>query len=127
MNNKEYVKNAIVTESNNFEAIGARVSQPENIRLMHAAIGLATEAGEIQDQLKKAIFYGKTLDKVNLAEELGDLFWYMAVMADTLGVSFDDIQEKNIAKLKARYGAKFSEVAALNRDLDTERKILEQK
>lgn len=51
----------------------------------------------------------------------------MAVMADTLGVSFDDIQEKNIAKLKARYGAKFSEVAALNRDLDTERKILEQK
>lgn len=127
MTNKEYVQNALVTESNNFEAIGARISQPENIRLLHAAIGLATEAGEIQDQLKKAIFYGKTLDRVNLAEEMGDLFWYLAILADTLGVSFDEIQEKNIAKLKARYGSKFSEAAALNRNLDTERKILEGK
>lgn len=124
-NNKQYVKDALVTESADFVAIAQRLGTPENIRLLHAAIGLATEAGEIQDQLKKAIFYGKPLDKVNLAEELGDLFWYMAIMSDALGVSFDDIQEKNIAKLKARYGAKFSEAAALNRDLDTERKILE--
>lgn len=123
--NKQYVKDALVTESADFEAIGQRMSQPENIRLLHAAIGLATEAGEVQDQLKKAIFYGKPLDKVNLAEELGDIFWYMAIMADALGVDFDSIQNKNIAKLKARYGAKFTEAAALNRDLDTERKILE--
>lgn len=125
MTNKEYVQNALVTESNNFEAIGARVSSPESIRLLHAAIGLATEAGEIQDQLKKVLFYGKPLDKVNLAEELGDLFWYAAIMADALGVSFDEIQEKNIAKLKARYGEKFSEAAALTRNLSVERKILE--
>lgn len=127
MTNKEYIQNALVTESNNFEAIGVRMAQPENIRLLHAAIGLATESGEIQDQLKKAVFYGKPLDRVNLAEELGDLFWYMAIMADQLGTSFDEIQEKNIAKLKARYGAKFTEAAALNRDLDTERAILESK
>jgi NTP pyrophosphatase (non-canonical NTP hydrolase) len=125
MSNKQYVRDALVTESNNFDAIGARLSQPENIRLLHAAIGLATESGEIQDQLKKHIFYGKTLDKVNLAEELGDLFWYIAIMSDALGISFDEIQEKNIAKLKARYGSKFSEAAALERDLQTERKILE--
>lgn len=125
MSNKQYVKDALVTESANFEAIGARMAQPENVRLLHAAIGLCTESGEIQDQLKKAIFYGKPLDKVNLAEELGDIFWYMAIMADALGVSFDEIQEKNIAKLKARYGAKFTEAAALTRDLETERKILE--
>lgn len=125
MTNKEYIQNALVTESNNFEAISVRMAQPENIRFLHAAIGLATEAGEIQDQLKKAVFYGKPLDKVNLAEELGDLFWYMAIMADQLGTSFDEIQEKNIAKLKARYGAKFTEAAALTRDLETERKILE--
>ena len=125
MTNDEYVKNALVTESKDFEAIGARLANPENIRLLHAAIGLCTESGEVQDALKKHLFYGKPLDKVNLAEELGDIFWYMAILADTLGVSFDEIQEKNIAKLKARYGAKFSEAAALNRDLDTERKILE--
>lgn len=125
MDNKEYVQNALVTESDNFEAISGRMGTPENIRLLHAAIGLCTESGEIQDQLKKAIFYGKPLDKVNLAEELGDVFWYMAIMSDALNVSFAEIMEKNIAKLKARYGAKFTENAALNRDIPAERKILE--
>lgn len=125
MNNEEYVKNALVTESKDFEAIAARISTTENIRLLHAAIGLATEAGEIQDQLKKVIFYGKPLDKTNLIEEAGDLAWYMAILLDALGTSFDEIQEKNIAKLKARYGDKFSEASAMNRDLVTERKILE--
>lgn len=125
MDGKEYVKNALVTESDNFEAISQRMGTPENIRLLHAAIGLCTESGEIQDQLKKAIFYGKPLDRVNLAEELGDVFWYMAIMSDALGVSFAEIMEKNIAKLKARYGSKFTENAALNRDIPAERKILE--
>lgn len=124
--NQQYVKDATVTESKDFEAIGARLSQPENIRLLHAAIGLATESGEVLDQLKKVAFYGKPLDKVNLAEEMGDLFWYMAIMADTLGVSFSDIMAKNIAKLKQRYGSKFTEDAALHRDIPAERAILEE-
>lgn len=127
MNTKEYVKNALKTESVNFAAIAQRLGAPENIRLLHAAIGLATEAGEIQDQLKKAIFYGKPLDKVNLEEELGDLFWYIAIMSDALGVPFENIMEKNIAKLKARYGDKFTETAALERNLEAEREILEKK
>lgn len=121
----EYVANALKTESLDIKAITGRVSDPETVRLLHAAIGLETEVGEIQDALKKHIFYGKPLDKVNLGEELGDLFWYMAVMSDVLGVSFEAVMEKNIAKLKARYGDKFSSEKALNRDLDTERKILE--
>lgn len=125
MSNKQYVQDAVVTESKDFTAIGERLAQPENIRILHAAVGLATEAGEVQDALKKHLFYGKPLDKVNLAEEMGDIFWYMAILADVLGVSFDDIQDKNIAKLKARYGDKFTAAAALNRDLETERKILE--
>lgn len=127
MNPKEYVSNALKTESINFTAIAQRLGVPENIRLLHAVIGLETEVGELQDALKKSIFYGKPLDKVNIAEEIGDAFWYMAILSDTLGVSFEEIMEKNIAKLKARYGDKFTESAALNRDLDTERKILETK
>jgi NTP pyrophosphatase (non-canonical NTP hydrolase) len=127
MNSKEYVENALKTEAVNFNAIVQRMGSPENIRLLHAAIGLATESGEIQDQLKKAIFYGKPLDKVNLEEELGDLFWYIALMSDALNVSFEDIMAKNVAKLKARYGDKFSESAALDRNLSVEREILEKK
>lgn len=127
MNPKEYVQNALKTESVNFEAISQRLSSPENIRLLHAVIGLETEVGELQDALKKSIFYGKPLDKVNMAEEMGDLFWYIAILSDALGVSFEEVMSKNIAKLKARYGDKFSETAALERNLTAEREILEKK
>ena len=122
---KEYIKEAVKSESNDFEKIRKRLHDTENMRLLHAAIGLCTESGEMQDQLKKHIFYGKELDKINLIEEMGDLFWYLAIMADELNVSFEEIQEGNIKKLKKRYEGKFGETKAKNRDLAAERKILE--
>lgn len=125
MDTKEYIKNAIKTESRDFAGIGQRLQSVENIRLLHAGIGLATEAGEFLDALKKHIYYGKDLDKVNLREEMGDLFWYCAIIADQMGVDFTEVMERNITKLKARYGDKFTEEKANTRDLQTERTILE--
>ncbi|MDD0853173.1 nucleoside triphosphate pyrophosphohydrolase family protein [Halobacteriovorax sp. GB3] len=126
MNTSEYVKNAIKTEATDFKAMDERLSDDGLKRLLHAGIGLSTEAGEFLDALKKHIFYGKELDRVNLAEEMGDLFWYMAIISDELGVEFSDVMNRNITKLKARYGEKFSESAAENRDLEKERAILEE-
>lgn len=130
MNNAEYQKLAEVTESKDFPAIRERMKTVRAIRLMHAVLGLASEAGEIADQIKKHFFYGKPLDTVNLAEEIGDLFWYQALMVNELAetnpeIGFDSIEETNIAKLRKRYGDKFSEQRAVNRNLDIERKILE--
>lgn len=125
MNTTDYVKDALRTESRGFEAIGQRLADPGTQRLLHGGIGLATEAGEFLDALKKQIFYGKELDRVNLAEELGDLFWYCAIISDELGVPFANIMETNIKKLKARYGDRFTEEKAEKRDLQTERQILE--
>ena len=125
MNSKSYINDAIKTEAVNFQAMDQRLSEDGTKRLLHAGIGLSTEAGEFLDALKKHIFYGKELDRVNLAEELGDMFWYMAIVADELGIEFESVMEKNIAKLKARYGEKFSESRAENRDLNAERKILD--
>ena len=125
MDTKEYVKNAVKTESRDFDAIGARLSEVQNQRLLHAGIGLATEAGEFLDALKKHVFYGKELDTVNLQEEMGDVFWYCAIIADQLDIDFAEVMTRNIDKLKARYGDKFTEDRAVNRDLDTERSILE--
>ncbi len=126
MNTQDFVKNAIKTESRNFDEIGGRMSEVRNQRLLHAGIGLATEAGEFLDALKKHVFYGKELDTVNLSEEMGDIFWYCALIADELGVDFSKVMDTNIAKLKARYGEKFTEEKAENRDLTTERTILEK-
>ena len=125
MQTTEYIKNAIKTESRDFDAIGGRLQSVENQRLLHAGIGLATEAGEFLDALKKHVFYGKDLDKVNLREEMGDIFWYCAIIADQLDVDFSEVMERNITKLKARYGEKFTEDKANTRDLETERQILE--
>lgn len=126
MNSKQYIKDAVRTESKNFKAMDERLSDKGLKRLLHAGIGLSTEAGEFLDALKKHIFYGKELDRINLAEEMGDLFWYCALIADELDVEFESIMATNIAKLKARYGDKFTEEKAEQRNLDTERDILDQ-
>ena len=126
MNSKEYIRDAVVTESRDFDSMNTRLNDDGLKRLLHAGIGLSTEAGEFLDALKKHIFYGKELDRVNLKEEIGDLFWYIAIACNELGVEFEPLMETNIKKLKARYGEKFTEAAAENRDLGTEREILEQ-
>jgi NTP pyrophosphatase (non-canonical NTP hydrolase) len=126
MNSKEYIQDAIRTEADDFQAMDIRLYEDGTKRLLHSGIGMATEAGEFLDALKKHIFYGKELDRVNLKEELGDLFWYMAIACDELDIEFEPIMERNIEKLKARYGEKFSETRAEKRDLKRERVILEQ-
>ena len=95
--------------------------------LLHGAIGLATEAGEMLDAIKRALFYGAELDRTNLIEELGDLEWYMAVIRDALGVDQDEVQRINIEKLRARYPEKFTQEHALERDLERERTVLENR
>jgi len=126
MRPKEYIENAVKTESRGHTNISYCLAAPKTQRMLHGAVGIATEAGELLDALKKHIFYGKTLDEVNVKEEIGDLFWYIAVLCDSLDASFEEIWETNIAKLKARYGEKFNEKGALHRDLEKEREILEK-
>lgn len=122
MNNEDYVSEALRTEGS-YSAVNQRLSS--NARLMHAALGLVTESAEFTDALKKHIYYGKPADAVNLKEELGDIFWYLAIATVELGVSFEDIMDANIMKLRARFPDKFSEDKAINRDVDRERQILE--
>ena len=125
MTNEEYAKGVIQTESCDFDKIRERMSE-ELIRLDHAVTGICTEAGEIADAIKKHKFYGKELDRANLIEELGDLYWYINIAQDVLGVTTEEVQRINNAKLMKRYSSgKFTEEAAINRDLDAERKILE--
>ncbi len=95
------------------------------IDLLHALIGINTENGELQDQFKKHVFYGKPLDIVNLKEELGDLLWYIQLACNRLDVSIEDIIKLNMKKLLKRYQENWTPEKALIRDLDAERKELE--
>lgn len=128
MDNLTYQQKALRSESNDFDGIRERLKEEKTIRMLHAAIGLATEAGEALDALKKHIFYGKNLDTVNLSEETGDSQWYAALMADALSTTLEDIQATNIEKLEARYKKNvFSTEEAYSRDLNKEREILNRR
>lgn len=94
-------------------------------RLLHAGIGLVTEALEFLQPLGNTIKYGDILDVVNLKEEIGDINWYQAIGLDALESSFQDVQDINISKLSLRYPEKFTDAKALNRDLAGEREVLE--
>lgn len=122
-----YIEHVLKTESPVTDEMITRISDPKVIRLLHASIGLATESGEILDMIKKHIFYGKPLDLVNASEEIGDTLWYCGLAIDVLKTTLDEVMTVNIKKLKARYPEKFSEYHAENRDLETERAILEGK
>lgn len=67
------------------------------------AIGLAGEAGEIMELVKKGIFHQHGLDTEKMHKELGDLLWYVAALCTKLGFSMDDIMTANIEKLRTRY------------------------
>lgn len=86
-----------------------------NDTLMHAAVGIAGEAGELLDAVKKTWAYGKPLDLDNVIEELGDLEFYMQAMRLHLLLTRDSIIEANILKLEKRYPTGYSDAAALAR------------
>ena len=93
------------------------------IRLLHGFMGIATEAGEGLEALAN-YYNSKNLDKVNVGEELGDVFWYSAIIADECETTFSKEQKKNIAKLASRHGEAFSDVKVMERNLEKERAIL---
>ena len=62
---------------------------------MHMAIGISTEAGELLDAYKKKLAYNKSLDKTNVAEEIGDLCWYVANLCRILNLDLQEILQNN--------------------------------
>jgi hypothetical protein len=92
--------------------------------MIHSALGIFTEAAEFLQAVVQSTFEGRVFDRINAIEELGDLEWYMAVMRSRLEISQEEVQRRNIAKLRARYPEKFASRAALDRDLDRERRAL---
>lgn len=74
---------------------------------LDAAAGIAEEAGEVLAHVRKHLYQGKTLDLQRLAEELGDVLWCVAGVAQSAGLQLDQVAVSNLAKLETRYPAGF--------------------
>lgn len=88
----------------------------ERVDLWHAATGIATEAGEILEQVKKHVIYNAPLDTDNLIEELGDLEFYATRLRQCLRVTRGEVITRNQLKLAKRYSRGYSDRAAQRRD-----------
>lgn len=93
-------------------------------RLFHVLSGLASETGELADSIKRWVFHGQPLDRDNVAEELGDLLWYVALACNALGLSMGGVMAANVAKLRARFPERYTDWHAdeVNRDRAAESK-----
>lgn len=78
---------------------------PEDADMLHMAIGVSGEAGELLDAVKKATIYRKPLDLENIIEELGDLEFYMERIRQIAGITREQTIAANIAKLGKRYSS----------------------
>ena len=104
---------------NEYQTAALRTAQTDKLTarelLLNSALGLCGESGEVADLLKKYHFQGHNLDLDHVAKELGDIAWYLAVGAYSIGYNLEKILQMNVDKLKARYPNGFSADRSLHR------------
>lgn len=84
--------------------------------LVHMAMGVSGEAGELLDAIKKSTIYRKPLDKENVIEECGDILFFVQGILNYYALTLEDAVEQNKEKLSKRYSAgKYSNEQAQQR------------
>jgi NTP pyrophosphatase (non-canonical NTP hydrolase) len=107
-------------DANEYQALAARTLIPrpdfeitdEQVMLVWNAIGLAGEAGELCELVKKGVFHQHGIDRDKLEKELGDVLWYAAALCTKAGLDMGDVMARNIAKLRKRYPDGYSAEAS---------------
>jgi NTP pyrophosphatase (non-canonical NTP hydrolase) len=93
---------------NDYQNAARRTASPKDKKdeIFHLILGLTGEAGEIAEKAKKIVRDHDSdfshLDKADLVKELGDVLWYVVILADYFDIPFEEVAEKNIAKLASR-------------------------
>lgn len=121
------VSEVIADTEEKFLSVEGQCEEIEDQRtrdIIHAGLGLMSEAGEVLRSIALTTALGKPIDVKNLREEAGDVMWYLALLLRAIDSSFEKAGEINIEKLKVRFPDKFSKEAAEIRDLEKESEVL---
>lgn len=84
-------------------------------RLIIGGLGICGEAGEVAEHIKKYAGHGHELNDAQVMRELGDVMWYVAEIAGSMGFDLESVAKANIEKLRARYPEGFSSERSINR------------
>ena len=103
---------------NEYQTAAQRTSSTklELDKLVNGALGIAGEAGEVADYIKKVLYQGHKMDALKLSEELGDVLWYISEIATAINLPLGAIAKDNIEKLKKRYPNGFNSYNSLHRE-----------
>lgn len=114
VNYRDFVLKLLADRSKTEQVLSGR-----EMMMLTAALGLAGEAGEVVDLVKKVVMHGRPFDvemKAKMLLELGDIRWYQEVFYEILGADDDRIVAANVAKLLDRYpGGVFSSERDIHR------------
>lgn len=104
------------------------VIDDENMMILWNALGLAGEAGEVADMVKKGILHQHGLFYAKMVKELGDVLWYVAALCTNMDLDMGDVMAANIAKLRERYPDGFkSEDSVARVDVDTDESMADHR
>jgi NTP pyrophosphatase (non-canonical NTP hydrolase) len=109
--------------ASDYQEQAARTQIPEpgfdipghEMMLVWNALGLAGEAGEVAELVKKGVFHRHSIDRTKLEKELGDVLWYASALCTALGLELGEIMQINIEKLKVRYPNGYSSIDSQQR------------
>lgn len=99
-----------------------------NPEVLHALLGIITEAGELAERLIIILAGQGTIEenRRNIKEEVGDIFWFITLLMRRLGLTRAEVISANSAKLRKRFPDKFfTSKDAIERDRDAEAKALD--
>lgn len=120
---RDFVEEVTSNASNDLEAMIIRLRELNEVvniaLLMTSGIGLASEAGEFDEIIKKCVFQGKPMNEdtvFHMKRELGDVAWYWVNACRAIGMDPNEVIAENVRKLEARYpGGQFDVYYSENR------------
>ena len=103
---------------NGYQHKAMRTAKEQCRNLSNVGLGLAGEAGEVADMIKKHLHQGHPMDRDKFIKELGDLAWYLALGCTVIGEPMENVLQANIDKLLKRYPDGFDPERNMNRAED---------